>query len=132
MTPDERKQYVRYRIESAHKTVEAAKVLAGRGFWNSAVNRLYYAIFYAVNALLVLNDIPTKSHSATKSKFSLHFIKTGKIDKKYGKLLAELYDWRQKGDYENIFDYDSESVMPLFKPVTEMINIIEQEIKKAL
>ena len=106
MTPEERKQYVKYRIDSAYKTVEAAKLLAEKGFWNSAINRLYYAIFYAVNALLVLNDIPTKSHSATKSKFSQHFIKTGKVDKKYGKLLAQLYDWRQKGDYENIFDYD--------------------------
>ena len=132
MTPEERKQYVEYRIDSAYKTVEAAKLLSDRGFWNSAINRLYYAIFYAVNALLVLNDIPTKSHSATKSKFSQHFIKTGKIDKKYGKLLAQLYDWRQKGDYENIFDYDEESVKPLFKPVNEMIDIIEQEIKNAL
>jgi len=43
-----------------------------------------------------------------------------------------LYDWRQKGDYENIFDYDEESVKPLFKPVNEMIDIIEQEIKNAL
>jgi len=132
MTPEERKQYVEYRIDSAYKTVEAAKLLADREFWNSAINRLYYDIFYAVNALLVLNDIPTKSHSATKSKFSQHFIKTGKIDKKYGKLLAQLYDWRQKGDYENIFDYDEESVEPLFKPVNEMIKIIHQEIKNAL
>ena len=132
MTQEERKEYVKYRIESAFNTVEAAKVLADRGFWNSAVNRLYDAIFYAVNALLVLNDIPTKSHSASKSKFSLHFIKSGKIDKKYGKLLAELYDWRQKGDYGNIFEFDSESVMPLFDPVIEMINIIEQEINKVL
>ncbi len=132
MTPEERKEYVKYRIETAYKTVEAAKVLAEKGFWNSAVNRLYYAVFYAVNALLVLNDISTKSHSATKSKFSLHFIKKGKFDKKYGKLLSELYDWRQKGDYENIFDYDSESVRPLFEPVTEMIKLIDEEIKNAL
>ncbi len=132
MTPDERKEYVKYRIESAYKTVDAAKVLAEKGFWNSAVNRLYYAVFYAVNALLVFNNIETKSHSATKSKFSLHFVKTGKFDKKYGKLLAELYDWRQKGDYENIFDYDSESVKPLFEPVSEMIKLIDAEIKNSL
>lgn len=130
MTPEERNEYVKYRIESAYKTVDAAKVLAEKGYWNSAVNRLYYAVFYAVNALLVLNDIETKSHSATKSKFSLHFVKTGRFDKKYGKLLAELYDWRQKGDYENIFDYDSESVKPLFEPVTEMIKLIDTEIKQ--
>jgi len=105
MTFEERKKYAKYRIESARKTFEAAKVLAENEFWNSVVNRLYYSIFYAVNALLVMNEIQTKSHSATKSQFSLHFVKTGKFDKKYGKLLSELFDWRQKGDYENIFDY---------------------------
>ena len=132
MTIEERKEYVSYRIESAHKTFDAAKILAENGFWNSSVNRLYYSLFYAVNAILVANEILTKSHSATKSQFSLHFVKTGKFDKKYGKLLSELFDWRQKGDYENIFDYNESSVQPLFKPVDEMIKLIEEEIKKTL
>ena len=132
MIVEDRNEYVKYRIESAKKTFEAAKVLAENEFWNSAVNRLYYAVFYAVNALLVVNEIQTKSHSATKSQFSLCFVKTGKFDKKYGKLLSELFDWRQKGDYENIFDYDNASVQPLFKPVREMIELIEKEINNNL
>ena len=132
MTNEERREYAKYRIESAHKTFEAAKVLSENGFWNSAVNRLYYAVFYAVNALLVLNEIQTKSHSATKSQFSLHFVKTGRFDKKHGLLLSELFDWRQKGDYENMFDYNSDLVEPLFEPAVEMIELIEEEINNAL
>jgi len=132
MTNEERREYAKYRIKSARKTFEAAKVLSENGFWNSAVNRLYYAVFYAVNALLVLNKIQTKSHSATKSQFSLHFVKTGRFDKKHGRLLSELYDWRQKGDYENMFDYNSDLVEPLFEPAVEMIELIEEEINNAL
>lgn len=132
MNIEERNEYIKYRIETSKKTLEAAKVLADNGFWNSSVNRLYYSLFYAVNALLLLNGIKTKSHSGTKSQFTVHFIKTGKLDKKYGRLLSELFDWRQKGDYENVFDYDSDSVQPLFKPVEEMIRLIENEIKNAL
>ena len=129
MKDEERSEYVKYRLESAHKTFEAAKVLAESGFWNSTVNRLYYSLFYAVNALLVLNEIQVKSHSSAKSQFSLHYVKTGKFDKKYGRLLSELFDWRQKGDYENIFEYDEESVKPLFEQVAEMMDLIEKEIK---
>jgi len=132
MTFEERVEYIKYRMEAAHKTYDAAKVLAENGFWNSVVNRLYYSVFYAVNALLVMNEIQTKSHTATKSQFSMHFVKTGKFDKKYGRLLSELFDWRQKGDYENIFDYDRDSVLPLFEPVEEMIKQIEREINNAL
>jgi len=51
------REYVKYRIEKAYKTYDAAKVLADNGFWNSSINRLYYSLFFAVNALLVLNDI---------------------------------------------------------------------------
>ena len=40
MTEGERQQYVGYRMESARRTYEAAKILAANGFWNSAVNRL--------------------------------------------------------------------------------------------
>ena len=54
------------------------------------------------------------------------------FDKKYGLLLSELFDWRQKGDYENIFDYDQESVQPLFIPVKEMLDIIKTEIQKSI
>jgi hypothetical protein len=87
--------------------------------------------FYAVNALLVLNEIHTKSHSATRSQFSLLFVKTGKFDKKYGRLLSELFDWRQKGDYENIYEYDKASVIPLLEPVEEMLHLIRKEVKKS-
>ena len=38
------------------------------------------------------------------------------------------YDWRQKGDYDNIFDYNEESVKPMFDQVFEMISTIQQLI----
>ena len=53
MNIDDRKEYVKYRIESAYRTFDAAKILAESGHWNSAVNRLYYALFYAFNSPLV-------------------------------------------------------------------------------
>ena len=86
MTSEERLEYVNYRIKSAFNTYDAAKVLAENGFWNSAVNRLYYSVFYSVNALLVQNEIYSSTHSGIRTQFSLHFIKTGKLDKKFGAL----------------------------------------------
>jgi uncharacterized protein len=105
MTEEERIEYTKLRIESAQNTFEAAKVLAQNGFWNSAVNRLYYSVFYVVNALLVRNEVYVQTHSGMRNQFSKLFIKTGKLDNKYGKLLVLLYDWRQKGDYENLYDF---------------------------
>ena len=132
MTRKERIEYTKLRMETAYKTYQAARVLSQNGFWNSAVNRLYYAVFYAVNALLVSREIYTNSHGGIRTQFSKNFIKTKKLDKKYGKLLVQLYDWRQKGDYENLFDFSEESVNQLFDPVQEMLSTIEKEILNAL
>jgi uncharacterized protein (UPF0332 family) len=132
MKPENNQEYIRYRLQSSRKTFEAAKVLAENGYWNSAINRLYYALFYSVNALLYISDISVKKHSSVKSQFALHFIKTGKLDKKFGQLLSDLFDWRQKGDYENIYDFDEQSVIPLIPAVEEMLDVLEKAIKEEL
>lgn len=129
MKPENKQEYIRYRLESSRKTFEAAKVLAENGYWNSAINRLYYSVFYSVNALLYNSDISVKKHSSVKSQFTLHYIKSSKLDKKFGQLLSDLFDLRQKGDYDNIYDYDEESVMPLIPVVEEMLEVLEKTIE---
>ncbi|MCF8233179.1 MAG: HEPN domain-containing protein [Bacteroidales bacterium] len=130
MNLEERKAYARHRIKSAFETFDAAKLLAENEYWNSAMNRLYYAVFYSVNALLILNEIDTKSHSTTKSMFSSHFVKTGIIDKKFGKLFSKLHDWRQKGDYDNLFELEPDHLKQLFKPAEDIIKVIAKMIEE--
>lgn len=99
MTINNREDYIRYRLQRSEESYEDALILAENQRWNSVVNRLYYACFYAVIALLLQNNIETQSHDGTRTQFGLHFVKTGLIDKKYGKLYTKLFDFRQKGDY---------------------------------
>ena len=63
-----------------------------------------------------------------RNQFGLHFIKTGKIDKRVGKHYSKLFDLRQKGDYGDLFDYDAVQVEPLIPLTKEFI----EEIKKLL
>ena len=82
MTREERSAYAKLRIETANNTFQAARILAQNGFWNSAVNRLYYSVFYAASALLVCEEVYTQTHSGMRNQFSRVFIKTGKLDRK--------------------------------------------------
>lgn len=129
MNIEERKQYVLHRIGTAYTTLEAAMYLLDGGFVDSAVSRLYYAAFHAVTALLTANQIQAKTHAAIKSQFALHFIKTGMLDPKFSKLLSELFDNRQKGDYGDVTSFDGETVRTYFEPLREMIEQIELKIK---
>ena len=130
MSESNKKAYADYRIEKAEETYEAALILFNNAQWNSAINRLYYSCFYAVSALLTISNIETKSHSGAKTQFFLHFIKTDKISPVYGKLYADLFDWRQKGDYGDFFDFDKQSVKHLLLPTTELVQIVKEIIKE--
>lgn len=89
----------------------------------------YYAASHAVTALLTANGIQAKTHAATKGQFALHFLKTGIFDPRFSKLLSELFDNRQKGDYGDVTSFNDETVRTYFEPLREMIEQIELEIK---
>jgi uncharacterized protein (UPF0332 family) len=119
---------IKYRLARAKDTLDDAKILAERGKWNSAINRLYYSAYYAVMALLLNSDFKPTTHNGAKSNFSEHFVKTGKVKKEFGKIYSQLFTWRQKGDYDDLFDFDKEKVLPYFSPVIALIEEIEKMI----
>lgn len=99
--------------------------------WNSSINRLYYSAYYAVMALLLFSELNPATHNGAKSNFTEHFIKTERIPKEFGKMYSQLFTWRQKGDYDDLFDFDQQKVMPYFKPVQKLIEIVESIVKKS-
>lgn len=113
--------FIKYRIKRAQETYEDALILRERGKWNSVINRLYYAAFYAVSALLLDTDLNPTTHTRVKNNFSEHFIKLEKIDKTYGKMYSQLFTWRQKGDYADLFDFDEEKAQPYFELVEQFL-----------
>ncbi len=90
---------------------------------------MYYACFYAVIALLLKNNIETQTHDGARTQFGLGFINSGKIDKEFGKLFSKLFDYRQKGDYGDMFDFDEEIAKPLIDKVKIFLEEIEQHIE---
>ena len=123
-----KEDYIKYRLDRAYEALEDAKLLAEHERWNTAVNRLYYASFYAVIALLIKNGIETQTHDGVRTQFGLQFVKTGIIDKKFGKLFSKLFDYRLKGDYGDLYDFDKDIVEPLFEEVESLINTIKKEL----
>lgn len=121
---------IKYRLLRAKDTLDDAYILAEKNKWNSTINRLYYASYYAVIALLLNSDLKPTTHNGVKSNFSEYFISTNKIPKDLGKIYSQLFTWRQKGDYDDLFDFDEDKVIPYFKPVKELLNTIESIINE--
>jgi len=54
----------------------------------------------------------------------LNYVKTDKIDRKFGKLYSHLFDWRQETDYADFIDFEKETVEPLLEEVKELNKLI--------
>lgn len=95
----QRKEIALY-IENAREMLEVAGLMLGNDFYPSAINRAYYAIFYAANALLVTKGLSSSKHSGVISQFRQHFIKTGLIGAEYSDIYGEVMGNRHVSDYE--------------------------------
>lgn len=132
MTNDERKDIVLYRLENARTTLAEVQSHIENGFYNTAVNRMYYACYYAVSALLVANGIQVKSHEGVRQQLGLHFVLTGKISKEQGQFYSMLFSKRTAGDYEDFLTHNKETADSLYPRCVEFISQVESVVIDSL
>ncbi len=129
---EEIRTLVFYRLERAHEALEEANILLERGHANTFVNRLYYACYYAVSALLLTKGLFSAKHSGIRSLFHQNFVKTGVVDTEFGQLYDRLFDNRQKGDYADLIRFDVNAVRNWYDEAQKFVETIEDLVKKEI
>lgn len=124
------KDLVLYRMTRADETLEDARILAKAGRWNACVNRLYYACFYAVSALLVRDNLSSSKHAGVRSLFNRKYVKPGKIPKHLARIYNDLFERRQEGDYIDFVNFQESQVLPWISKAEELIGYIAGLIEK--
>jgi len=130
MNNNEKANLIAYKLERARSTLLEGELMFNNNFYNAAVNRIYYAYFYAVSALLLNNEIKARKHSGVIQMFGLHFVATGIISKETGKFYTEVFDMRSSGDYEDLICFIADDVTPLIAPARQLINEIEEVLSE--
>ena len=130
MTIEEKKhELARYRIKQAEESLEEAEFLLwGRKSPRSVINRAYYAMFYAVLALLVYEPYSSSKHSGVLSYFNRRFIKGGIFNKNLGRSINKAFELRQRGDYREYVELTYEQV----EPFIEEARVFVQKVKDYL
>lgn len=126
LTEEQRKDIVRYRMENAQNTLEEVKSHRENGYYNTAINRMYYACYYAASALLIANGIVTKSHDGVRQQLGLNFVLTGEITQEQGKFYSRLFSKRSSGDYEDFINHTLSTVDELFPQAQLFVESIKQ------
>jgi len=129
MTEEER-ALVAYRMERAHEAIDEAKMLFNAGHINLYVNRLYYACFYAVSALLLTKNLSTSKHGHLRSLMHREFVKTGLIPKELGGHFDLLFDSRLKGDYADFASFKADDVSGWLEETQKFVTQAEALIPK--
>ena len=125
-----RKDVVQYRIERAYIALEQAKKNLQMKCLEVTANRLYYAAYYAVSALLIANKIPSHTHDGCITQFGLHYVRTGIVSRDMGKLLRKLFTMRQTGDYSDRFGLTEDDVIPFIGSTENFIEAVTAMAKE--
>lgn len=86
-------------LQKADRFIRSAQVLAADGDFDSAASRLYYAMFFVAEALLLARGLSFSSHSAVISAYGQHFAKTKDLDPAFHQAMLGAFGQRQVGDY---------------------------------
>ncbi|MBM4329648.1 MAG: HEPN domain-containing protein [Deltaproteobacteria bacterium] len=94
---------IKYRLEQAQTALDDGKfLLDGERSPQSVINRAYYAMFYAVIALLQkIGKVPSK-HTGTISLFDTEFVMKGIFPKELSRNLHKAFELRQVLDYKTV------------------------------
>ena len=113
LTEEERKAIVLLRLNNAKQTLEDAKIIANNRLWKATANRLYYACFYAANALMVRFGYEAKTHAGIIRLLGLNFISKNLISNELGDIYYKLFTLRQKSDYDDWIIVKESDIVPL-------------------
>lgn len=109
MSAETQEKIAKY-LAHSRQAVETGQLVLAHEDFIAAVNRAYYAIFYAANALLATKGLERSKHSGVIAAFRQHFVKTGLVDAEFSRFYGAAMDERHAGDYDlTQLDYESAS-----------------------
>jgi hypothetical protein len=97
---------VSYWWEKAEDSLLSAERELDAGALVFSINRLYYALYYAVSAVLLRKEFTFSKHSGVRAAFHREIIKTGLMNTEWGRLYDQLFEDRHEGDYVALTDFD--------------------------
>ncbi|MBN2316364.1 MAG: HEPN domain-containing protein [Sedimentisphaerales bacterium] len=114
---------VRLHLERADDCIKDAELLLSAYRQSAAAGRAYYAMFHAATAVLLKRNIRRHSHKGIISAFGQFFVKSGDVEMRFHKYIAEAFDLRQESDYEPLVDITERQVKRVLEWAKEFVEV---------
>lgn len=120
---------VRELLDKAAQSIGAAELLLKDDYIDFSASRTYYAMFYAVEALLLSRERTFSKHSAVISVFGKDFVKTGLFDSRFHRYILNAFDLRNAGDYGSMHAVSEEKARLIIAEAHELLAAITQYLE---
>ena len=118
-----------YRMETAKETLDTAKLCMEHKRFKDTINRSYYAAFYAVKAVLALEETDFKRHKDVISYFNKNYVATGIFEREIGKRLGRLQRKRENSDYDDFYMASYTEALEQYETAEWIVMSIQQFMK---
>ena len=119
-----------YRIKNAAETLDTAKLCIQFKRYKDSVNRCYYAAFYAVKAVLALEETDFKRHKDVIAYFNQHYVATGVFEKELGRRLGRLKKKRETSDYDDFYVASYSEASEQYEAAELIVKNVQEYLKK--
>ena len=123
---------IRYKLGRARESLAEAEVMIKTAHPHGCANRIYYACFYAVTAILLTRDLSSSKHSGVIALFNQHFVKPGLVSVDMGKFYSRMFDNRVESDYADWVELEGQDMQAEFALAEEFVAQIFALIDKQL
>jgi len=130
-SPEQLRALVRYRLEQAVETLREASLLLDQSAWRGAQNRAYYAMFYAVLALLATRQLGSSKHSGVLGLFDREFVKPGLLPRALSRSLRLAFNRRQSWDYGEVGELDPQEISEMVSGAKLFVQAIEEFLRES-
>lgn len=119
-------------LQKAFKTLENIPVYIQMDDYLVAVNRSYYAAFYSLKALEILDNYDSKKHSGVISRFRQQYIKTGICNNRYSDIIGKLQEAREVGDYNIVAEFLIDEAKEFYESAKDFVNEMQRLINNRI
>jgi len=107
---------------------EAKFLLTGEKSPRSIIDRVYYAMFYAILALLIYEPYSSSKHSGVLGYFNRRCIKEGVFNREMGRWVNKAFELRQRGDYREYFEVTRDQSADLVAKAGQFVSIVRTHL----
>ena len=125
---EDRKIIVALELEKAEQTFAETTILCNGKLWSNLANRLYYALFHAMSAMLIADHHEVGTHRGVTNRFHMYYVKTGIFTKEDGAFYSQMQSMREESDYNCSFNVTENDIMARIEPTRQLIEKIKNYI----